>query len=238
MILVIDASVIIKWLVQDPGRETGTDHATRLLEAVVKGDQSVSQPIHWLAEVGAVLAHESPITAADDVTMLNALELPVADEPQALRLGVELAIELGQHLFDTLYHAVALESEDGILVTADERYLRAARSKGRIMNLMDWQWGRRRRSMTLTDANVREVEKRMQARLNGQRRARSAHYDRCGERIVVVLSNGLELGRASKGSVRARSRRHVLRSNGLKTAGSHARHSDLGGRYLWGRISP
>jgi predicted nucleic acid-binding protein len=139
VILVIDASVIIKWLMQDPERETGTEQATRLLQAVVKGDQTVLQPMHWLAEVGAVLARESPTTAADDVTMLTALELPVTDEPQALRRGVELAIELRQHLFDTLYHAVALESEDCILVTADERYLRVARSKGRIMNLMDWQ---------------------------------------------------------------------------------------------------
>ena len=139
MTLVIDASVIIKWLVQGPERETGTAQAAQLLEAVVKGDQSVLQPMHWLAEVGALLARESPMTAADEITMLSALELPVTDEPQALRRGLELAIELGQHLCETLYHAVALESEDCILVTADERYLRVARSKGRIMNLKDWR---------------------------------------------------------------------------------------------------
>jgi len=34
----------------------------------------------------------------------------------------------------------------------------------------------------------------MQARLHGQPRATSAHYDQRGERIVVGLSNGLELG--------------------------------------------
>jgi predicted nucleic acid-binding protein len=98
----------------------------------------VLQPSHWLIEVGAVLARESPATAADDVTMLNALELPATDEPQVLRRGVEIGIELKQHLFDTLYHAVALENEDSVLVTADQRYLRAARTKGRIIDLMDW----------------------------------------------------------------------------------------------------
>ena len=41
-------------------------------------------------EVSAVLARESPATAADDVMMLNALELPASDEPQVLRRGVEL----------------------------------------------------------------------------------------------------------------------------------------------------
>jgi predicted nucleic acid-binding protein len=139
VILVIDASVVIKWLIQSPEREAGTDRATRLLQAVVAGGRPVLQPMHWLAEVGAVLARETPTTAAEDLMLLHALELPVSDEPQALRRGVELAVELRQHLFDTLYHAVALEHEGGVLVTADERYLRAARSKGRIMDLMDWQ---------------------------------------------------------------------------------------------------
>jgi hypothetical protein len=34
-------------------------------------------------------------------------------------------MELKQHLFDTYYHAVALEAEDATLITVDERYLRA-----------------------------------------------------------------------------------------------------------------
>jgi predicted nucleic acid-binding protein len=137
--VVIDASVVIKWLLQDPEREAGTEKATQLMEMVIKGEQSVLQPNHWLIEVGAVLARESPATAADDVTMLNALELPATDEPQVLRRGVELGIELKQHLFDTFYHAVALENQDGVLITADQRYLRAALTKGQIIDLMDWK---------------------------------------------------------------------------------------------------
>jgi predicted nucleic acid-binding protein len=137
--VVVDASVVIKWLLQDPEREAGTDKATSLMEALIKGEQPVLQPTHWVVEVGAVLARESPATAADDVTLLNALELPATDEPLVLRRGVELATELKQHLFDTFYHAVALETSDGILVTADDRYLRAAREKGQIMHLMDWE---------------------------------------------------------------------------------------------------
>lgn len=138
MTVVIDASVIIKWLLQDPEHEGGTDRATNLLETVLKGEQPVLQPTHWMVEVGTVLARESPATAADDITMLNALELPTADEPLVLRRGVELAMELKQHLFDTFYHALALETPDGVLVTADDRYLRAARGKGQIVHLMDW----------------------------------------------------------------------------------------------------
>ncbi len=48
--------------------------------------------------------------------------------------------------------------------------------------------------MTLTDAGVRRAEKRMQSRLRAQPHATSARYDRRTARIVVTLSNGLELG--------------------------------------------
>lgn len=137
--LVLDASVVVKWLLRDPDREEGTEVATQLMELVARGVQAALQPAHWLAEVGAVLARVSPAMAADDVTMLIALELPIVVDPLIMQRGVQLAIELKQHLFDALYHAVALETPDAVLVTADHRYLRAAREKGRIMDLLDWQ---------------------------------------------------------------------------------------------------
>jgi len=139
VIAVIDASVVIKWLLQDPEREAGTEKATQLMELVTNGEQPVLQPTHWLVEVGAVLARESPGTAVDDVGMLTALELPTTNELQVLRRGVELAMELKQHLFDSYYHGVALETPDGVLITADERYLRAAGAKGNIVSLMEWK---------------------------------------------------------------------------------------------------
>jgi hypothetical protein len=48
--------------------------------------------------------------------------------------------------------------------------------------------------MSLTDADVRQAEKRMQERLQAQPHAVAARYDRGSERIVVSLSNGLDLG--------------------------------------------
>jgi hypothetical protein len=48
---------------------------------------------------------------------------------------VLLATELKQHLFDAFYHAVALETPDTTVVTADKGYLRVARAKGRVMDL-------------------------------------------------------------------------------------------------------
>ena len=43
-----------------------------------------------------------------------------------------VAAELRQQGFGTYYHAVALDTEETVLVTAAEHYLRTARPKGRI----------------------------------------------------------------------------------------------------------
>ncbi len=48
--------------------------------------------------------------------------------------------------------------------------------------------------MSLTDVDVRRAGKRMQARRKGLPHATSARFDRRGARIVVGLSNGLDLG--------------------------------------------
>jgi predicted nucleic acid-binding protein len=137
--LVVDASVIVRWLISDPERESDTARATALMRRVVDGEEAVAQPIHWLLEVGAVLARISPATAEDDLAMLEAMELRVADEPPVLARACRLAIDLDEHLFDTLYHAVALETPGATLITADERYLRAAAAVGGVVHLSEWR---------------------------------------------------------------------------------------------------
>lgn len=137
MILVIDASVIIKWLFQDPEREADTEQATALMAAVARGDLSVVQPPHWLIEVAAVMARETPERAQRDLALLEAMTLPVRSDVEVLTRACTLAIDLGHHLFDTLYHAVALES-GACLVTADERYHRKAEGLPGIRHLRDW----------------------------------------------------------------------------------------------------
>jgi predicted nucleic acid-binding protein len=139
MIIVLDASVILKWLMEDPLREPDTDKASALMESIVKGGLEVLQPVHWLAEVAAVVARLTPSTAVRDVQLLAALELPSCDDPNVICRATSLAIETGSHLFDTLYHAVALEHEDATLVTADGRYFAKASSCGRVTTLHDWR---------------------------------------------------------------------------------------------------
>ena len=49
-----------------------------------------------------------------------------------------LSISLNQPLFDTLYHAVALE-QGATLISADRRYCHKARHLGQIVYLADWR---------------------------------------------------------------------------------------------------
>jgi predicted nucleic acid-binding protein len=138
VIVVLDASVFLKWLIEDPAREPDTEKALAVIESVVRGAVEILQPVHWLAEVAAVAARLTPQTAVRDVEMLAALEFPTTDDPNVMRRATHLAIETNHHLFDTLYHAVALENEDALLVTADDRYYAKAERYGMIAELSDW----------------------------------------------------------------------------------------------------
>jgi predicted nucleic acid-binding protein len=139
VIVVLDASVVLKWLLEDPASEPETEKAFALVESVVRGRLEVLQPVHWLAEVAAVAARLSPPTAVSDVEMLAALEFPTTDDPNVIRRATSLAIETNHHLFDALYHAVALEHEGALLLTADNRYYRKAERYGGIAALRDWE---------------------------------------------------------------------------------------------------
>jgi predicted nucleic acid-binding protein len=133
--IAVDASVVIKWLLPDRADEADSDRALALLSGIREGALEPIQPPHWLSEVAAVLARLTPDTVDDDVGDLYAMELPVLDTPGMYLTACELARSLGHHLFDTLYHAVALEVEGALLVTADEHYHRKACARGAIVLL-------------------------------------------------------------------------------------------------------
>ena len=138
MTVVLDASVILKWLLQDPAREADTARASGLVESIILNRVEILQPVHWLAEVAAVIARLSPQTAIEDVELLAAMQFPTSDQPNVIRRATALAIETEHHLFDTLYHAVALEHESATFITADDRYLEKSGRYGRIVALRDW----------------------------------------------------------------------------------------------------
>ena len=136
--LVLDASVLVKWILQDDGGEPDTPRALALLESFREGRVTLVQPVHWLAEVAAVCVRLKPDIAVQAATVLYAMEVPVRNSHDVYRHACALAVELDHHLFDTLYHAVALNLRDTTLVTADRRYYLKARKKGAIALLADF----------------------------------------------------------------------------------------------------
>ncbi|MBI4741894.1 MAG: type II toxin-antitoxin system VapC family toxin [Betaproteobacteria bacterium] len=132
---VIDASVAIKWFLPDANDESNTLEALALLLRLKAGEVIFTQPVHWKAEVAGVLVRLVPETAADTVDDLSLLEgIEYIDAPNIYRRAIDLAQTLNHHLFDTLYHAAALET--GItFITADRRYHDKAAHLGSIVLL-------------------------------------------------------------------------------------------------------
>ena len=136
--VVADASITIKWIFPFLDDEEDSAKAVALIDGFTRGDASLFEPPHWLAEVAAVISRKSPATAKRDIGILCALHVPVVDTAELYALACELAAANGQHVFDTLYHAVALLTTDCILVTADTRYYNKARDAGAITLLRDF----------------------------------------------------------------------------------------------------
>jgi predicted nucleic acid-binding protein len=139
MRVVLDASVVVKWLAPVLDDELDADKAVEILAAVESERLSLHQPPHWLAEVAAVVTRLSPDTAQQKVTALYAMDFPVLDTPEMYAFACKLAWELEHHVFDTLYHAVALELRETVLVTADERYYKKAKRHGCIALLSEFR---------------------------------------------------------------------------------------------------
>ncbi len=137
--IVLDASVIVKWIFPDRPQESHSLQALQILQHVRETRLAVIQPPHWLAEVAAVTTRLDPAVAQQAVSLLYALELPVAEGVGVYERACSLAVTLRQHVFDTLYHAVALTQPDTTLVTADEKYYRKGHHVGRIIRLRDFQ---------------------------------------------------------------------------------------------------
>ncbi len=135
--VVLDASVVVKWLLPDREGEEDVEAALQVFELVKASVLSVRQPLHWLAEAAAVVTRLSPGTAEEDIVDLCEMGLEVLDTQEVYLTACKLSSRLDHHLFDTLYHAVALNLPDTLLITADERYYRKAEAVGHITLLKD-----------------------------------------------------------------------------------------------------
>ena len=135
---VIDASVAVKWFIPDATIETEVDRALQLLASAQRDEARFLQPAHWVSEVAAVLVRLAPKTVGSSVEALMALAfVNTANDVGHYQRAISLAMKLDHHLFDTLYHAIALE-EKATLITANRKYYDKARRIGSILMLEEF----------------------------------------------------------------------------------------------------
>jgi predicted nucleic acid-binding protein len=123
--VVVDASVALKWVFDEPESEA----------AVALRDEDLIAPVLWLVEAANALWRRIRI---GDVTTREAVECfselanaPVASlamEPYLDR-ALELATEIGHPVYDCVYLALALH-HDTHVVTADQRFASVAGREG------------------------------------------------------------------------------------------------------------
>lgn len=138
----VDASVAVKWFAEGDWarREDDIEPALEILKASTRGTLDFYQPPHFLAEVAAVVSRLKPEQAQQYIDDLAQLNITWAAPTVAYTKAIELAHQLDHHLFDTLYHAVALSVPGAVLVTADRRYFDKARHLGQIAWLADFSY--------------------------------------------------------------------------------------------------
>ena len=135
--LVVDASVAVNWFIRDPNEENDVTSAADILVGIGKNSIELIQPPHWIAEVTTVLARLQPDMSDDTIDLLDAMELPTRADSSVYKLASHLATELNHHLFDTLYHALAIQ-DNATLITVDHRYFRKSVNHGSICMLADF----------------------------------------------------------------------------------------------------
>lgn len=136
---VIDASVAVKWFIDEEQDEQGAERALELLDRANTGHCHFVQPPHWVSEIAAVLARRQPESAANNIAdLLLCRFFTVTTNPKAYRRAISLSQQLNHHLFDTFYHAAALEANIPF-VTADRQYFRKAKNLGHIVMLDEFE---------------------------------------------------------------------------------------------------
>ena len=138
--LVIDASIAVKWVVEEEG--TPQALALRQRAKLIAPELLVAEcaNILWKKAARGELSKEEALFAAK---LLQSAEIELLPMRSLFETATSLAIELDHPAYDCIYLALAVEN-DCPFVTADERFLRKL-GEGRREALRD-------RAMSLTEA--------------------------------------------------------------------------------------
>ena len=139
-LLVIDASIAVKWVVEEEG--TPQALALRQRTKLIAPELLVAEcaNILWKKAARGELSQEEALLAAK---LLQSAEVELLPMRSLFETATSLAIELDHPAYDCIYLALAVEN-DCPFVTADERFLRKL-GEGRREALRD-------RAMSLTEA--------------------------------------------------------------------------------------
>ncbi len=134
--IVVDSTVCVNWFLQTNGKRL-RGFSLELLAQVHAKQVHIAQPAFWRAHTAALVLRKRRI----DVPKVVASLLEVASRDQSdtdvLPLAVDIATATRTELFDTLYHAAAINK--GVeLITANTSYLARAAHLGHICLLGDW----------------------------------------------------------------------------------------------------
>ena len=118
---VVDASVILKWVVGNE-RESDYEKAMAILETWTGGDIELSSPILWQYEVGNFLGRSLQDEAIDKMNLLLNLNIrKVALTNDMVNQCFSWMRQKKITFYDASYLAVAFEIK-GTLITADEKF--------------------------------------------------------------------------------------------------------------------
>jgi predicted nucleic acid-binding protein len=109
-----------------------------LFRSVYSGEVTLVQPPHWLPEVIAVITRVRPEIAEQAIDYLTAMELKIQQDAEVLKTAARLSRQYSHHVFDALYHALAIHLS-AVFVTVDDNYYRKVETQGHIQLLRDWQ---------------------------------------------------------------------------------------------------
>jgi len=138
MIIVPDASVILKWVLE---KESEPDQAQsrRLQDAVLADRVDIKLPALWRYEVGNVLGLKQPTLVMELMSALLAYgfeEVPLESE-YAFAVLSHMREVKGVTFYDSACHVLAMRTK-GLYLTADAAYVKRAKRKGHIALLSEW----------------------------------------------------------------------------------------------------
>jgi predicted nucleic acid-binding protein len=125
--IVVDASVGLKWVLQEPD--------SHLAEALVRSEPDLLVPDFWLHEATNVLWVQvrrkvfTPDEARESLSLLKAQIEPTPTAGMNLHeVALDIGIEVNHSTYDTLYLAFAVAMGASAVVAADSSFLRSIRS--------------------------------------------------------------------------------------------------------------